>query len=390
MVGLFLFTSVLLVLQGVTSYDIMKYAEIQYSIVYDQFLNLSGQYYPYYGYPLEEKWAATTATTGWTPGFTPGVFWYIFEHEETVTNLRAARAVTEPTAPFANRTDLDDVSFTIMCGFGNGYRSMKYPSYLEIIFTGARSLSTRYSPTVRCTRSWDSDVGFLVNIDNMMDLEILFEASKQSMYQTWHNIAWQHANRTMYENFRPDNSTYHMIEYNETDGSVIRKYTAQGYADWSTWSRGQAWGTYGFTMAYRYTKYQPFLDKAIAAANYFLSRLPSATDLIPYWDFDAPFNSTIPYQPRDTSAAAILASGLIELSEYVMDSDLKTRYLNSSKAIIAQLSTPKYLLNGNKDYKLPALLANGTLGPYPRNPYDVALSFGDYYFVEAAVRLSKL
>jgi unsaturated chondroitin disaccharide hydrolase len=224
----------------------------------------------------------------------------------------------------------------------------------------------------------------------MMDLEILFEASKQSMNQTWHNIAWQHANRTMYENFRPDNSTYHMIEYNETDGSVIRKYTAQGYADWSTWSRGQAWGTYGFTMAYRYTKYQPFLDKAIAAANYFLSRLPSATDLIPYWDFDSPFNSTIPYQPRDTSAAAILASGLIELSEYVMDSDLKTRYLNSSKAIIAQLSTPKYLLNGNKDYKLPALLANGTHGPYPSKPYDVALSFGDYYFVEAAVRLSKL
>jgi unsaturated chondroitin disaccharide hydrolase len=163
-----------------------------------------------------------------------------------------------------------------------------------------------------------------------------------------------------------------------------------GYADWSTWSRGQAWGTYGFTMAYRYTRYQPFLDKAIAAGNYFLSRLPSETDLIPYWDFDAPFNSTIAYQPRDTSAAAILASGFIELAQYVTDPDVKNRFLNSSKAIIEQLSTPKYLLNGNKDYKLPALLANATLGPYPKNPYDVALSFGDYYFTEAVLRLAKL
>ncbi len=167
-------------------------------------------------------------------------------------------------------------------------------------------------------------------------------------------------------------------------------YFCIGYADWSTWSRGQACGVYGFTMVYRYTRYQPFLDKAIGAANYFLSRLPSSTDLIPYWDFDAPFNSTIPYQPRDTSAAATLASGLIELSEYVMDSSLKDRFLNSSKAIIDQLSSRKYLMNGNKDYKLPALLANATLGPYPKNPYDKAFSFGDYFFTQAVVRLSKL
>jgi len=167
-------------------------------------------------------------------------------------------------------------------------------------------------------------------------------------------------------------------------------YFCIGYADWSTWSRGQAWGIYGFTMVYRYTRHQPFLDKAIGAANYFLSRLPSSTDLIPYWDFDAPFNSTIPYQPRDTSAAATLASGLIELSQYVMDSSLKDRFLNSSKAIIDQLSSPKYLMNGNKDYKLPALLANATLGPYPKNPYDKAFSFGDYFFTQAVVRLSKL
>lgn len=163
-----------------------------------------------------------------------------------------------------------------------------------------------------------------------------------------------------------------------------------GYADWSTWARGQSWAVYGFTVTYRYTKHQPFLDKAIGAANYVLTHLPSSTDLIAYWDYDAPYNSTIPYQPRDTSAAAVFASGLIELSEYAPTTELKDRYLTTAKSIVAQLSTSKYLINGNPAYKLPAILANGTWGTYPKNPYDIALSYGDYYFTQAIVRLSKL
>jgi hypothetical protein len=167
-------------------------------------------------------------------------------------------------------------------------------------------------------------------------------------------------------------------------------YFFVGYADWSTWSRGQSWAVHGFTIAYRYTKYQPFLDKAIGAANYVLTHLPSATDLITYWDYDAPYNSTLAYQPRDTSAAAIFASALIELSGYTPTSEMKDRFLTNAKAIVDQLSSPKYLISGNKDYKLPALLANGTGGPYPQNPYDVAFSFGDYYLTQAIVRLAKL
>ncbi|CAF5050291.1 unnamed protein product [Rotaria magnacalcarata] len=194
----------------------------------------------------------------------------------------------------------------------------------------------------------------------------------------------------MYEHFRPDNSTYHVVEYNETDGSVIRKYTAQGYADWSTWSRGQAWAVHGFTIAYRYTKYQPFLDKAIGAANYFLSHLPSSTDSITYWDFDAPHNSTIVYQPRDTSAAAIFASGLVELSQYITVEETKDYFLTNAKSIVDQLASPAYLILDNKDYILRAMIANGTQGPYPDKPYDLATVFGDYYLTQAVLRLSKL
>ena len=168
-------------------------------------------------------------------------------------------------------------------------------------------------------------------------------------------------------------------------------YFFVGYADWSTWSRGQAWAVHGFTISYRYTKYQPFLDKAIGAANYVLTHLPSSIDLVPFWDYDAPHNSTIPYQPRDTSAAAVFASALIELSQYVPTAELKDRFLTNAKTIVDQLSIAKYLIFGNKDYKLPALIANGTIGPYPNgNAYDVALSYGDYYLTQAIVRLAKL
>ena len=147
---------------------------------------------------------------------------------------------------------------------------------------------------------------------------------------------------------------------------------------------------HGFTIAYRYTQYQPFLDKAIGAADYFLNHLPSATDLVAYWDFDAPHNSTIAYQPRATAAAAIAASALVELSQLVPRSDLRTRLLNSAKAIVEQLTSPQYLVYGDKKYELPALLVNGTVGPYPKSPYDVSLIYGDYYLTQAVIRLSKL
>lgn len=228
MAALLLLASLFLLHQSVSTIDIMKYASVQYSILYNEFVDSSGTFYPSYGYPLEYDWKSTTATNGWTQGFFPGVLWNIVTYNATREVLKAAIDVTKPTAPFANNTGTHDVGFVIMSGFGNAYRLLKFPEYLQVIITAAHSLATRYSPIVRCTRSWNSAQGFLVIIDNMMNLELLFEASNQTKDQELYNIAWQHANRTMYEHFRTDNSTYHVVEYNETDGSVVRKYTAQG------------------------------------------------------------------------------------------------------------------------------------------------------------------
>lgn len=206
----------------------MRYASVQYTILYYEFVDSSSTFYPSYGDPRSTDWQSTTPTGGWTSGFFPGVFWNIIQYNASRETLESAIQVTGPTASFANRTDTHDVGFVIMSGFGNAYRILKQPEYLKVMVTGAHSLATRYSPIVHCTRSWNSPSGFLVIIDNMMNLELLFEVAKQTKNQTLYDMAWQHANRTMYEHFRDDNSTYHVVEYNETDGSVIRKYTAQG------------------------------------------------------------------------------------------------------------------------------------------------------------------
>lgn len=212
-----------------SSFDVMRYAEVQYSILYQEFLDSSKTFYPAYGFPLTTTWKpATGPSYGWTQGFFPGVFWNLVEYNATREALKRAMDVTGPTAYFANVTNTQDVGFVIMSGFGNGYRLFKRPDYLDIIITGAHSLATRYSPIVRCTRSWDTPEGFLVVLDNMMNLDILFEAANHTNNQTLYNIGWQHANRTMYEHFRENNGSYHVVVYNETDGRVIAKRTAQG------------------------------------------------------------------------------------------------------------------------------------------------------------------
>jgi hypothetical protein len=143
----------LVVYRRVTTFDAMRYASVQYSIVYQEFLDSSGTFYPTDGYPLQKEWESTKPTSGWTSGFFPGVLWNLAEYNLTRETLKRAIDVTAPVAPFSNYTDGSAVGSTIMSSFGNGYRLSKRPEYLEILVAGAHSLATRYSPIVRCTRS---------------------------------------------------------------------------------------------------------------------------------------------------------------------------------------------------------------------------------------------
>jgi unsaturated chondroitin disaccharide hydrolase len=257
----------------------------------------------------------TRAANNWVSGFFPGSLWYMYEYTNDEKFKEAAIKWTEALDAQQYNTGTHDVGFIINCSYGNGKRLTGNEDYSPIIIETARSLSTRFNENVGCIKSWDwsKEWKFPVIIDNMMNLELLFKASKLSGNDAFRNIAIEHANTTMEHHYRPDNSCYHVVDYDPETGEVVAKITHQGYNAESTWSRGQAWGLYGYTVCYRETKDQKYLDQANKIAAFIINHPRTPADLIPYWDYDAP---GIPNEPRDASAAAIMASSLLELSTH--------------------------------------------------------------------------
>jgi len=223
-----------------------------------------------------------------------------------------------------------------------------------------------------------------------MNIELLFWASKNGGQSEWYNMAISHAYKTIQDLVRDNGSTYHIVDYNSGTGEIISKSTLQGYDTESTWSRGQAWALYGFAMCYRETGDSNFLETAKKVADYYVENLPA--DYVPYWDFDAP---GIPNVGRDTSAAAIAASGLLELSTLVNNSNYKQKYYNAACKILVLLCTIEpyggYLAqDANSDPISPGILMHGCQhhpnAAVPGSVADESLIWGDYYFIEALLR----
>lgn len=320
----------------------------------------------------------------WTSGFFPGSLWYIYQLTGNNAYLKRAEKWTAyvEQEKFNNRTH--DMGFKVFCSFGTGYRVTKNPFYKEVIIHSAKTLKTRYSNTVGSIRSWDfnkEEWQFPVIVDNMMNLELLFEASLLSGDTSFKDIAYQHAKTTLKNHFREDGSIYHVVDYDASNGKVRSKVTHQGFANESTWARGQSWGVYGFTMAYRYTKDVSFLERAKQTANFVMKHPRLPKDRIPYWDLDAP---NIPNEPRDASAAAVFASALVELYEYTKDE----AYLNFSDTIVATLLSKDYVIQNSST--VPFILDHST-GNWPKNDeIDEPISYADYYLLEAILKRKKL
>ncbi|MNK61760.1 Unsaturated chondroitin disaccharide hydrolase [compost metagenome] len=276
-----------------------------------------------------------------------------------------------------------DLGFQVFNSFGNGYRLTKNAEYKQIILRTADTLATLFNPKVGTIQSWPHNKmgGHNTIIDNMMNLELLFWASKNGGSKKLYDIAVKHAETTMANHFRSDNTSYHVIIYDYETGKKIKGRTAQGYSDDSMWARGQAWAIYGFTMTYRETKDVKFLDFAHKLARVYLDKL-TTEDLVPYWDFNAP---NIPNEPRDASAAAIVSSALLELSSYTKDKNLKAEYLAKAKKMIVSLSDNYQSHDANS-----AFLLHST-GHKPANSeIDCSINYADYYYLEALLRLQKL
>ena len=285
-------------------------------------------------------------------------------------------------------TSNTDIGFIIFCSFGNGYRLTGNQHYKDVILTAAHSLSMRYNPVVGCIRSWNrAEDHFSVITDHMMILEILFWAAKNGGDPNYYNMAVSHARKTMQNNVRHtasdyNGSTYHLVDYDPNTGAVITKKTKQGYSTESTWARGQAWGLYGFTIAYRETGDPNFLQTAEETADYFVDHLPP--DFVPYWDFNMP---NITSEEKDTSAAAIAASGLLELSTLASTQQLQEKYYNAARNILSSLCSPAYLAEGTNS---SGILLHGVQNHPGGGGIDVSLIHADHYFLEALLRYQKL
>ena len=331
--------------------------------------------------PGDSLWNQTpVCQENWTMGFWPGILWYAYEASGNEAFVEPARGYTEALSFIARQPAYDhDIGFIMFPSFGNGYRLTGDPAYKEAVLATAERLAALFNPAVGTILSWPREVptfgGHNTIMDNMLNLETLFWAAENGGDPAWKDIAITHADTTMRYNFRPDGTSYHVAVYDAETGLYQYSCTHQGYADDSMWARGQAWGIYGFTMVYRFTREPRFLDFACKIADAYLARLPE--DKVPYWDFDDP---AIPDASRDASAAAVVASALLELSTYT-----DGKYRADAEAMLRSLYDNYRAPEGCESFLLHST------GHHPAgSEIDYSIVYADYYYLEALLRLRNL
>jgi unsaturated chondroitin disaccharide hydrolase len=322
----------------------------------------------------------------WTSGFYPGILWYAYDVSKDEKWKNEAIKRTEVFEDFKNIREHHDIGFMMFPAYGKGFEIGNKKEYKDILLTSAASLASRFNPNVGTIKSWSNELHprwkeHITIIDNMLNLELLFWAVRNGGDSKYYDIAVKHAETTMKNHFRDDLTSWHVLEYDSINGNVLNRHTKQGFADDSRWSRGQAWGIYGFTMVYKETKDKKFLEFAKKITNKYLSLLPE--DMIPAWDFDVANN---PKEEKDASAAAVVASALFDLSTLVDTKEDQEKYYNAALKMLKSLSSENYSGVGKADSFLLHSTGAKSLGW----EIDVALIYADYYYIEALSRCKNL
>lgn len=313
----------------------------------------------------------------WTSGFFPGSLWYTYELTGDEKLKAQAIKYTNLLNPIRHYKDNHDIGFMMNCSYGNALRLSPNDTIQAILVETADNLCERFDPQIGCIRSWNfGHWNYPVIIDNMMNLDLLFNASKLTGSNKYYDVAVKHAKTTMKHHFRPDFTCYHVVSYNN-DGTVESKGTHQGKHHESSWSRGQAWAVYVYTACYRETQDTDFLKHAIHIANMIMERVKT-DDNIPYWDYNAP---ALKDTPRDASAAAVTASAFLELSTFAPDGQ---KYYKYAENLLKNLSGKEYLAEKSTNQGFILMHSVGSL-PHG-SEIDTPINYADYYYLEALKR----
>jgi unsaturated chondroitin disaccharide hydrolase len=316
--------------------------------------------------------------SGWSSGFVPGALWSGYQMTggrwwlEHALSRQAAIGKEEITADSLNLGALFYPSYV------RGYKLTGDPALRRVALTAARTMARRYDLTVGAMLSRPGEE-FNVIIDSLMKSQLLWWAAENGGAPDLAEVARQHALTIARDFVRPDGSTWHLVCYDQVTGAVTRREQGSAYSVDSTWARGQAWAILGFAAAYRETRDTRFLVAARKVTDWYLAHLPE--DEVPYWDFDDP---AIPAAPRDSSSAAIAASGIVDLALVDPSSFRRSTYLASARGILSSLMSPAYFSLGAN----PAVLLHGTY-LWRTGIVDRGLAYGDAFFLEALLRLRR-
>lgn len=319
---------------------------------------------------------------GWVGGHWTGLLWLAYAYTHAPEFRAAALQWTSRLAPRQSDATTHDLGFLFELSHVLGARITGDASLKAPALTAARTLSKRFNRKGRYFQAWGAlDAPFdrrgRAIIDTMMNLDLLFWASRETGDPCFAEMAVMHAHTVLAYQVRPDGSTSHAIDFNPVTGEFLGQGTHQGLSASSCWSRGQAWAVYGFAECYRETHDETFLEPARRLAAYCLHRSPA--DHVPYWDYDSPL---IPNDVRDSSAAAILASGLLLLASLETDSIKADGWRCEAETILESL-WQHYSSRGTAE---PSILIHATRSK-PHGFMDQGLIYGDYYFLEGLTRL---
>lgn len=347
--------------------------------------NAKGQTMVPQGYKRDRKMYDMRRIEWWTSGHFPGSLWYLYEATGDGFFKERATVWTENLKPISTYKGNHDIGFMMYCSFGNARRLLKTEKYDHLLVEAADTLCLRYEPKLGLIRSWgkaDDRKDFLVIPDNMMNLELLEWAAKSKNGESrFANVARSHADVTMKNHFRADGGTYHVLNYSQKDGRIKEIRRGQGASCFTAWSRGQSWAIYGYTMMYRESGNKAYLDFAQKVADFAINHPNMPEDGIPYWDYGAPG------EERDSSAGAIMASGLLELSKSV-DAKKGAMYRDFAVKQLVSLASPAYFSEGDEVGHF--LLKHGVGNKPGNSEIDTPLNYGDYYFLEALVRVRDM